>query len=769
MFKKILLFTLFSLLTFSLVQAESVARVIKSMGDVTLKASGQTEFSTSVTPGLAVNNGDELKVGAEAFAVLIYLDDKSVLKVRENSDFQFVDTENTRTVDMKYGTVYNQISKEGRNKAFRVQTPTSVASVKGTEFWALVDLSGVDQFMGTEGLFEVLNTVSGQIVQVSAGQTAISNALGNLMNTPTTPGSIPVDPDPDTQPGDTGDQQTGDEETQDTGDQTTEETTPDQPTPDTTVPETGTPEEVIPDEGAPEEAGPESAGRSMGMGLGIGSVTIDGIIYNQFAFRPEFKFGKLGLGLDIVLYIDDQGNIHKDEWDEVSDFMDKFLYIRWAEKQDPFWFKLGSLPGVTLGYGGLLNGYSNMMEFPEVRRVGLNLGVNMGKIGTEVLFSNVKDLVRGGTLMGLRTTYKVSKRFPLTFGVNVVADINQFSGLKDRDGDSYPDAFDHFIDNDKYWLDSDGDGLADNDPTETDRDGDGLPDIADEDGDLNGAVISFWKDLENSTGGDFSAYYYTVPDTGTNVSLLADPFSTKDNKSTALGFGADLGYPVFSNKFLALDVFTEFNHLIFPKVDPGQSYFGRPERSGTGITIPGIRASIMKFLHLGVEYRIKQSYYVQNFFDQSYDLSRVQPFYIFDEPYVITKDMLLFSDEASSTNSSGIFGSASADILNIVSFSASYATMKADSVEFNSFLAMVNINTDFIPKLSVASAYYQRNNDPDPFDFGNPSINTILGYKLGYEISNGVSLIWDFRQFYAYEGEELIPQKLTTIETAFSF
>ena len=30
----------------------------------------------------------------------------------------------------------------------------------------------------------------------------------------------------------------------------------------------------------------------------IGSVTIDGKIYNQIAFRPDYKFGKFGLGLD---------------------------------------------------------------------------------------------------------------------------------------------------------------------------------------------------------------------------------------------------------------------------------------------------------------------------------------------------------------------------------------------------------------------------------------------------------------------------------------
>ncbi len=768
MFNKRMLFTIISIFFITSLQAESVARVIKSMGDVMVKPTGTEEFSTVVKPGLAINNGDHLRVGDTGFAVLIYLDDKSVLKVRENSEFQFVDTQNTRTVDMKYGTVYNQVAKENREKAFRVQTPTSVASVKGTEFWALVDLAGIDQFMGTEGLFEVLNQISGQIVQVAAGQTAISNSIGSLMNTPTLPGSVPQDPDPDTQvDGDS--EETDDTETETESEDSSSET---EETPDTTTettPDTETTPEDIPtpdvDEEGPGEETPD-AGRNFGMGMGIGSVTIDGKIYNQFALRPEFSFGKLGVGLDVVLYIDDQGNVRSEEWDEASDYIDKFLYLRWAEKSDPLWFKLGALNSVTIGYGGLVSGYSNMMEFPSVRRIGVNMGVNMGKIGTEILLANVKDLARGGTLAALRTSFTVSKKFPLTFGVNAVLDINQFSGMKDKDGDKYPDLFDEFPEEAKYWVDTDNDGLADNNPTDRDRDGDGLPDVPDEIG--YDDVQTFWEELEAVTGGDFSQYYSVVPDT--SADLDPDPFNIESNKAMAIGFGADIGYPIFANKFIALDVYTEFNHLIFPKVDPTVSFIGRDEKSGTGISIPGVRISILKFLNITAEYRIKQQYYVQNYFDASYDLTRVMPYYIGDDPYVATRDMVLFADEASSTNTAGYYGAASASILNIASFSASYANMKADDIEFNSFFAQASVNTEYIPKLSMASAYYQRNNDPNPFDFGNPSENTILGYKLGYEISKGVSLIWDFRQFYRnVGGEELEPVRMTTIETAFSF
>ena len=84
--------------------------------------------------------------------------------------------------------------------------------------------------------------------------------------------------------------------------------------------------EQINDTSLDQNTGSESAKpqpkKPFNMGLGVGSATIDGNIYNQVALRPEISLGKLGLGLDLVVYIDSQGNIRKSEWDEPSDFID---------------------------------------------------------------------------------------------------------------------------------------------------------------------------------------------------------------------------------------------------------------------------------------------------------------------------------------------------------------------------------------------------------------------------------------------------------------
>ena len=57
----------------------------------------------------------------------------------------------------------------------------------------------------------------------------------------------------------------------------------------------------------------------------FGAVTIDGKIWNQIALRPVIPIWKFGVALDLVFYIDADGNIHKDEW---IFLMEKPLRIR---------------------------------------------------------------------------------------------------------------------------------------------------------------------------------------------------------------------------------------------------------------------------------------------------------------------------------------------------------------------------------------------------------------------------------------------------------
>ena len=444
--------------------------------------------------------------------------------------------------------------------------------------------------------------ISGEIVNVSTGQKAVSNATGDLVQAPASPGEYPPDPEVE---------DLIEPELDELDEDPMEKSSNDKPAPvekkpkvketketqaEKEVEENNLEEEVTQEVEEPNVPdGPPP--KPFSMGLGIGSATLDGVLYNQLALRPEINIWKVGIGLDLVLYVDNEGNMRNEEWDIENDpglLLDKILYVRYGRVTDPVWIKYGSIEGKTMGYGGLLNSYSNMMEFPTVRRVGINTGFNIGPVGGELFLSNIKDISRGGTIAGFRMAYTVSDDIPLTIGVNYITDANMFSGLKDKDSDSYPDIFDDFPDDSTLWNDTDGDGWPD--PGHGDSVLDSLIDI-----DADGDNIIDANENEDE------------------IDLKATPFSLKNNKAITNALSFDIGYPILDSDLMTLKVYSEYNQLNFPGFITSDSTFKRPERSGSGITLPGLRSTLFGILNLSLEYRMISGSYVPQFFDQAYD------------------------------------------------------------------------------------------------------------------------------------------------------
>ena len=200
------------------------------------------------------------------------------------------------------------------------------------------------------------------------------------------------------------------------------------------------------------------------------------------------------------------------------------------------------------------------------------------------------------------------------------------------------------------------------------------------------------------------------------------------------------------------------------------------DKSGIGLVPFGANATIFKIVNISFEYRMDSDYYAPRFFDQAYDLDRVAiETDSSDNLTVTTKEQRL---DLSEGQRQGYYGAASLGLFNLVSASASYTDMSSDDGDtLRSFTSALALNTDNIPKISQAFAYYQRNNDDNPFDFANPSPNTILGYRVGYEVSAGVSLVWDYRRLHAdLDGDGVISEdvegeiiNILNIETVFDF
>ncbi len=177
--KRIIVLILMSTL---LMGSSKVAVAIKVKGKVSI-IPAETKVKKSLKPGTPLSDQDKIMTAKGAFVALMYLDDKSVVKMMGNSDLVVAGNRSSaginKSLDISYGKITaNIVQQKGRE--FRIATPTSVASVKGTELAITSDPAMGDSFMLLEGLIEVTNSITGESTEVSPGETAVSTPEGFL-------------------------------------------------------------------------------------------------------------------------------------------------------------------------------------------------------------------------------------------------------------------------------------------------------------------------------------------------------------------------------------------------------------------------------------------------------------------------------------------------------------------------------------------------------------------------------------------------------------
>ena len=463
----------------------------------------------------------------------------------------------------------------------------------------------------------------------------------------------------------------------------------------------------------------------------IGTVTMNGQMYNQLSLRPEIPIGKLGIGLDIYLYFNDEG-MYWESWNFSSGgsayrtIIDKIYYIRWGHPEDNLYFMAGALPSVTLGEGILVYNYANIMEYPQVRQIGLNLQAKVAGIDIELIHSNLKVAAPG--ILGIRGSYSV---FPkLSMGISLVTDLNQLAGLPDNDGDDYPDYYDYYPDDSSKWDDED----------KWEKIYYSIPGA-----DLD-SFITWYEDSE------FYNYYNPEEAESDAISGIAlDAVHTLSEKITLY---SQVG-------FLIGEIDTT---MLNPTIQLEKKSLG------TGWVPLGARVKLGP-INLLAEYRMGSRLFIFNFWDQAYDLNRV---IVVDS--ILTRESQLYKYG----KLNGFYTRADVSVFNLFNFGVGYQNMKGEKWDENinayklgetnqTLLASVGIYPSLIPKVKKAEAFYQQSNVSNPFDFS-PSSSTILGYDVGIKVSSGVMLMYQGRTTYISDLEkpgEFKPIKSIQIETQF--
>jgi hypothetical protein len=180
---------------------------------------------------------------------------------------------------------------------------------------------------------------------------------------------------------------------------------------------------------------------AMGINIGLSSYedsTGDQIAFQKLSLLPEFSYGKWGIGFDFTFEFDGTFNLRDldndgeaDTWTKFSDYFYKIYYVRYGQKGEPLYAKIGRFDSYTLGHGLLMEGFSNTLLYPYVQQLGLNLDVDGSVFGFPYIgIESVTDDVLDWDIIGVRiyTRPLIKRPIPilkgLEFGATTVVDFD---------------------------------------------------------------------------------------------------------------------------------------------------------------------------------------------------------------------------------------------------------------------------------------------------------------------------------------------------------
>ncbi len=157
--------------------AHSAARPIAAVREVSGKVKlvrAEAKDNSFASPGALLYPGDGMNTGEKSAAAILFVDG-SLLKIQENSSITLTaDRTKSGALDTKVklplGKIWAKVTR--RDAKFEVETPSSVASVKGTELSVLVDDFGVTWLFVFQGIVDFSN----ELGQVTVRQNEKSEA-----------------------------------------------------------------------------------------------------------------------------------------------------------------------------------------------------------------------------------------------------------------------------------------------------------------------------------------------------------------------------------------------------------------------------------------------------------------------------------------------------------------------------------------------------------------------------------------------------------------
>lgn len=440
-----------------------------------------------VSYGMSLQPGDTVRTEA-SIAELQLEPNGSIVKLSENTVFTVdqlqTSPETSNNFSLAAGKIRAIAASAGMGNRYQITTPSAVCGVRGTDFGVIAEPGSSERAFVNQGIVEFVKNSTQETVTLTQGMAAdalaatfeaiqltqqqLQELLQDLQFQSLDPASVPghevsaatgEDEAEEEAEGEEAGQEGEDEEAEDEavaeeGEEEGEAEVEGEGTSGAKTASTDEGESSDETMGGEEAASDSALMGALGeiLGFQIGTITIDGDTWSKAVIMPQFDFGKLKLGLYLpFVYKDDlfdrnqwytpEGN---DEWSfgadqdwegeplvALQDFMVdlslKIQYLQWGEQRDPFYLKLGNLHNMTIGHGTIMKNFANDLDFPAVRRVGINMGIDGEKSGFEAV---VNDIARP-EIFGGRFYVRPIGKFAL--GVTSIVDIDPLSQADSTD------------------------------------------------------------------------------------------------------------------------------------------------------------------------------------------------------------------------------------------------------------------------------------------------------------------------------------------------
>jgi len=497
-----------------------------------------------------------------------------------------------------------------------------------------------------------------------------------------------------------------------------------------------------------EEQKPDNnAAKGIRWEVSVGSVTVGGKQWTRIAISPDIPIWKFGVCLDLEAFIDSSGSFSDKGWqfdkdNALQSVLRKIRYIRFGRENDPLFVKLGGLSNVTLGYGFVVDRFTNMLHYPDQKLLGLQLDLNnISPLGVtlQTLIPDFDDFRNDGGIVAGRLAVCPMKMTSipllskLSIGATYATDLNEYSAARTW----------RYLGNIK---DKNNNGTTDWDFA-----------YRQAHNQLDSAAVSRGQvmGIVDSTG-----TRYQTPDT-----------VYRDSTSRFALLGGDAGIPIITTDFLGLDVYGQVAVV-------ADSVMFKKQRTGWGFGAPGValRAGPVSGR---IEYRHIQGSFMPGYFGEYYLDERLQRY-----PVVETKSQDVRSAFPPGSGLDGVFGTFGFDIVNVFLVDATYQYLAGKNSAKDQRLEATGGLGDAllkrIPKITKAEVYFYKTGigstnlgigtgavTYDRFFDKTPTM--YYGYRVGVGITQGASVILDTRYGFVWQGAKLAPNNNIILQTAITF